>query len=162
VPTLALAHIGARATGHVPTRAVAGVTLRTTPFVAPRRKPIASTVIAVSAHPCEAALESVDAAMSATREPVRYAASVSALRFSRTCRDTSIAMRTQALALSQKAIAEHDGHLGNWHKDISDSIALSLRCAQAAVDADGRNGADCSAIADHERQVALLWREAEN
>lgn len=156
---------------------LASVELVRTQFVA-RRAPVATAapvipaaapvspapraaVAASDPHPCESALDFVDAALAATADREKYDKSVSALKLAGACHKSALALRARSLALSEKAIAEHHGRFGDWRKDIGDSIRASSLCLAQRGDLDGDN-ADCHDMVDHETQIAIIWEVEKN
>jgi hypothetical protein len=140
-----------------------------TPHVAaPRATPdVISTVApqphrvdlaALNAHPCESALQEVEDALTAVTDQPRYASSVRALYYAAKCGKRAIRLRTRALALTQKAIAEHDRRMGDWHADISESFNVAMQCAKDGADANDPNGLACHALANQQAQLALIWQ----
>jgi hypothetical protein len=115
-------------------------------------------LLAREAHPCESALDSVNAALMAMPGQEKYAASITALHFANRCKKNAIALRTRSIALAQKAIAEHASNSGDWKRDIRESIDVSSGCEAHDVDATGRSTADCHSMVAQEVQLALMWQ----
>jgi len=121
----------------------------------PRTTPANPSAL-LDANPCASALSAVHAANAAHTSQAKYDASVSALHFLTKCDDKSVELQTAALALAEKAFAEHALDSGDWQTDLSASIGLYLQCD--AITPDSREASDCRTMADQESRLKNQWR----